>query len=694
MKITLLTLLSLVLVSLPVFPGGFTADLSTQDSPVIAFPASPDLNPEEKLGCIITADSVSFALFAPRAAQITIEIFDTSLNSRQNSPMRQTSDGIWRFTSIQDLTGMFYGYHITGNDRQDRFYQPAFLIADPYSSAVMTQNDYRHQAYTLIIDESFDWGSDTWLEIDWQDLVIYEAHIRDLTAHKSSGLLENLRGTYLGTVHPAGRSGINHLQTLGVNAIELLPAQEFANIEIPFQVEINGVTNTWNPYSRNHWGYMTSYFFAPESYYASDGSLDPGEFLGGSGRAVREFKQMVTAFHQAGIAVIMDVVYNHTSQYDYQPLKYIDRKYYYNLDSDNNFTSLSGCGNDLNTARPMTRKLIIDSLKKWALDYHIDGFRFDLAAMLDWQTLSAIRDELTFLNPHIILIAEPWGGGKYDPAGMSEHGLAAWNDVFRNTIKGQNPIDGQGFIFGKLWENADIPEIQSLIQGYEIQDGGFFQSSAHSVNYLESHDDHTLGDFIRLALLQVTETDSIADPCSHNKLTPGQMQLHKLAAFILFTSQGPIMLAEGQEYARSKVIAPSSAPDANIGRIDHNSYNKDNETNWLNYDFMDDNMELVKFYRNLISLRAEYPILKHSSSSDYTFFPGSNPLSFGYTISSDLSTIAVLYNGNPSDEAEFILNAPSWRAQFWTESIKEIKWGAKTTSITQKPSSGCFLVKN
>jgi pullulanase len=648
---------------------------------------------DEKLGCTVNGAHTDFALFAPSAADVELFIFDGDLHPLQNVEMQKTDNGIWRFSIEQNLTGKLYSYRIEGDNSAGEMFNPAALIGDPYSSAVVTFNDYHQHTYSIIVDESFNWEGDKWVPIDQRDLVIYEMHIRDMTADKTSGTPEKLRGTYSGLISPQSKGGINHLRTMGVNAVELLPAQEFDNIELPYMKDAEGLVNNWNPYARNHWGYMTSYFCAPESYYASDGNLASGNYSGKSGNAVKEFKQMVKALHKEGIAVLMDVVYNHTSQYGYNPLKYIDKKYYYILDENNNFIGNSGCGNDLDTSRPMTRKLIIDSLKKWVIDYHIDGFRFDLAAMIDGATLEEIRDELKAVNPNIILIAEPWGGGNYDPSGMSEYGYAAWNDVYRNTIKGQNPNDGKGLIFGNYWGGADIAKIQSLITGFEREDGGYFQSAQQSVNYLESHDDNTMGDFIRMGLGAVGEKDSIADVRKFNKLTPAELQTNKLGAFFLFTSKGPIMLAEGQEYARGKVIAPTKAADKNIGRIDHNSYNKDNASNWLNYDLMQDNRELVDFYRNLIKFRKDYSALRQSEKESYKFISGSNTLSLGYKLGSDKQAMIVLYNCNPSEAAAFNLDEKDWKAGFWGESVQSIVRTDSAATVTIKPSSGCVLVK-
>ncbi len=215
-------------------------------------------------------------------------------------------------------------------------------------------------------------------------------HVRDMTTHPTSTAKQ--KGSYLGLVEPNQNGGIEHIKSMGVNAVQLLPTQEFANVEVPYKDETTPVYNDWNPYSRNHWGYMTTFFFAPESYYASDGTDTPNAWNGTDGRAVNEFKDMIKSFHNEDIAVIMDVVYNHVSNYDWHPLKYIDRESYFRLDENGNYISHSGCGNDTQSENPKMRQLILESLKYWMTAYHIDGFRFDIGNLIDAKTRQLIID--------------------------------------------------------------------------------------------------------------------------------------------------------------------------------------------------------------------------------------------------------------------------------------------------------------
>jgi pullulanase/glycogen debranching enzyme len=368
---------------------------------------------------------------------------------------------------------------------------------------------------------------------------------------------------------------------------------------------------------------------------------------------------MVKAFHKEGIAVLMDVVYNHVSQYDYNPLKYIDKFYYFRLEEDCLFTSVSGCGNDLKTERPMTRRLIVDSVIHWMKEYQIDGFRFDLAKLIDWQTIDAIREEALQVNPDVILIAEPWGGG-YDPAGFSDHGWAAWNDQIRNGVKGQNPHDGRGFIFGEWQGENDVNSLRRYLTGSLRENGGQYIKTSHSINYLESHDDHTMGDFIRLGLGDVTEDQIIQDLKKHITLTPTQLKLNKLAALFLFVSQGPIMIHEGQEYARSKVIAPTLVPDPAVGKIDHDSYNKDNETNWLNFDHAELNRELVNYYKGLIALRQAHPAFRRAKPSDYQFLETTDSHFISLQLVYDGKEYLAFLNGNRLSDQEIELPGGEW----------------------------------
>jgi len=655
---------------------------------------------DKELGCFWDQRETFFRLFAPQAKWVKLILFEKYEDEKgAEYDMSRIGDGVWECRLPGFYFGQYYGYRLDRPTDETEKFNPNLLISDPYSKAVATRNEYRHRGKTLILDTSqYDWQGDSPLQHKLEDLIIYECHIRDMTAHPSSGVSSKLAGSYKGLITKNIKGGLEYIKSLGVNAVEFLPVHDFGNVEYPYGVPVNGIINTWNPYARNHWGYMTSHFFAPESYYASEQTLDPGGVCGLDGRQVFEFKDVVRAFHKKNIAVILDVVYNHVSQYDLNCFKHIDKNYYFQLNEDQTFCSASGCGNDFRTNRPMSRRLIVDSIKYWMREYHVDGFRFDLAAMIDWETIDEILTEARKINPDVILIAEPWGGGGYKPAEFSKHGWAAWNDQIRNGVKGQNPVNAQGFIFGKYFENNNLETIKRYILGNLVKDGGLFKEKSHSVNYLESHDDHTFGDFIRIGLGDITEDQYVGGTPNEQKLTPKQLALNKLGALILFTSQGPLMIHEGQEYARSKVIAPTIVPDNHVGRIDHNSYNKDNETNWLNFEHPELNRELVDFYKGLIKLRKEHPAFRRSRKSDITFFNHKIPLVTSFLInkdgSGDKNNFFVLLNANMEKKAEFYLPDGEWQVvvdteRAGTETLRQIK-GNK---IKLAPSSGMVLLQ-
>ena len=649
----------------------------------------------QPLGYHIEGDSITFRLFAPRAKWVKIVHFTNYRQMAGNSHlMKRDDDGTWWFRAPNSWLGSYYGYRVWGATGEGEMFDSTLVLADPYSPAVVTLNHYTHPGKTIILPpDTFVWQDTEFRPPAWRDLIIYEMHIRDLTAHPTSGLPDGKRGYYRSLWQEPQEGGLPYIRSLGVNAVELLPAQDFGNREVPYRDSTAPVFNTWNPYARNHWGYMTSYFLAPESYYASGNNMEEGFYCGADGSQVQEFKEMVQAFHRNGIAVLMDVVYNHVSQYDYNPLKYIDKYYYFRVNPDGSFTSVSGCGNDLKTERPMARRLIVDSVVHWLREYHVDGFRFDLANMIDRETVKAITRAAQQIKPGVILIAEPWGGG-YDPSGFSEHGWAAWNDQFRNGVKGQNPHNGFGFIFGHWQGSNSVTSLQRYITGSLREFGGQFRQASHSVNYLESHDDYTLGDFIRIGLGEVDEKQRITDIDAHARLSSAQLRLNKLAALFLLTSQGMVMLHEGQEYARSKVIVKTEAPDTNWGRIDHNSYNKDNATNYLNFRHSRMNRELVEYYRGLIALRRQHSAFRRAQPNDFQFYSQENPLHIVYRLSYGGKQYLVLMNGDPQHRLEFSTPPGAWGVLVDSHRASAKVWRRIAKNVVTVPAtSGMVLEK-
>ena len=636
-------------------------------------------------GAFVEGNQTTFKIHAPRSTEVYLVIFKKPEDELgKEYPMVKNDFGDWTITRSDVDFGALYGYRLSGpvND-------PNIIIADPYSKATVTNNSHQHIAKSLIINEDYDWNGDQWVSIAPEDLIIYEMHIRDMTAHHSSEAY--LKGTYLGLTDETQRGGIPHLIEMGINAVQIMPLQDFANVEVPFQDKNQSINNDWNPYAINHWGYMTSFFFAPESYYATDGTNKPLSWNGTDGRAVHELKDMVKAFHNKNIAVIMDVVYNHVSQYDYNPLKYIDRDLYFRFDEKGNWSAKSGCGNDCKTESPVMRNLILESIKYWMTEYHVDGFRFDLGQLIDTNTRDLIISELRTINPNVIILAEPWGGG-YDPAGFSDQGWASFNDQFRDGLKGSVfDIKDKGFLFGKLRKGDDQKFLRRLATGSLREHGGQYISSDHSVNYLESHDDLTFGDRLRITGGFNEKHEIINDPISHAKVDGDLLAMNKLGALYLFTSQGIVFMHQGQEWARSKVIANTDAPDEFEGQIDHNSYEKDNETNWLNWNEKGLNSDLVDYYKGLIQLRKKYPSLRKSNPEDFKFFDFGKQIAVGYIVKEKM---AIIMNGSKTDNVSTTLPIGNWRMIVDGDSVQLDSHKIMSGEINIAPISGMVLVRN
>lgn len=617
---------------------------------------------DKKLGSFVEGGKTIFRLFAPSATLVKLCVFEKAADKKSKEYyMIRDEQGVWELKVDGELYGKFYGYKVY--HKGDDFTNPNIPVCvDPYSKAVATYTTFMNPRKSIVVkEENYDWESDQWIHRDWRDLIVYEMHIRDLSAHKSSGAKKP--GTYQGLIEKGIKGGLEYIKKLGVNTVELLPTQDFGYCELPYRDSLAGKFNTWNPYERNHWGYMTGAFFAPASYYSEDWkSLKWNKWMGTTGKQITDFKDMVKAFHKSGIGVVMDVVYNHLSEYEVGNLKQIDKEYYFRLDEKGNYIAESYCGNDLKTERPMVRRLIIESLIYWMKEYHVDGFRFDLGKLIDWKTVEDISTELRKVNPKVVIVCEPWGGG-YDPNGFSRRNWGAWNDQIRNGIKGENPNNGLGWIFGHWYGNNSPQRIKSYVNGTLMRDSlGLFVQKEHSVNYLESHDGYTLGDFIRIGLKEVDPHKVIKDVDKNVKLTPLQLKTNKLAALFLLTSQGMTMINSGQEYARSKVIPHNiAAKDTNKGRIDHNSYDKDNETNYLNFKHAEINKDLLDYYKGLIGLRKKYASFRHADYEDITFYE--HPISkygLGYVINSDDDTFVVLFNADQHQSLEFPLPEGVW----------------------------------
>ena len=642
------------------------------------------MQPIKKLGlsygAFLRPGGIEFRIYAPSSDTVKLVIFEKVDDESGNEyPMEKLENGDWTYFLKNAPLGTLYGYRLTGPWNDDNV-----IVADPYSKAAVTQNSWRHVAKSLVVDNAFDWENDTWQPTHVQDLIIYEAHVRDLTQHESSGAKS--KGSYLGLIERGQKGGVEHLKSMGVNAVQFLPLWDFANVEIPYKKKADGMYNDWNPYERNHWGYMPTFFMAPESYYASDWTDERGQWNGKDGRAVIEMKEMVKSLHKEGMAVILDVVINHVSNYDWHPLKYIDRSVYFKLDENDNYISQC-CGNLLETDHEKVQQYVIESLKYWMTEYHIDGFRFDQCFLLSSKTATLIINELKSINPDVIIYGEAWSDREVE---FSKIGWGSFNGKFRDVLRGDlHNTDIKGFLFGQYRNGESLEDLKTIIMGSSYGKNKIYQSTSHSINFLEVHDDYCFSDYLRFSTGKNSKDDIINDQMEHIALTPEIFNINKLAAVILLTSQGVPLIHQGQEWAHTQIIAETDAPDTDIGKMDRNPYNKDNETNWVNWIEKEQNSKLVDYYQGLISIRKALPELRHARINDFKF-QGLSETALGYVIK---NSVAVYLNGSKAEPVSTELPEGEWKLLANKEQVNPDGIQTMSGMITIPRTSGMVLQK-
>lgn len=582
-------------------------------------------------GATLDHKGCNFALFSKNAKSVSLLLFNSNDNSKPShiilldNKINKTGD-VWHIY-IQDIKqGQQYGYIIDGPyepNKGHRFNKNKLLV-DPYTKAVTgsynwnkneafgyiigsdlkdlsfgSQKNYDSEVKSVIVDcADFDWEGDKQLNIPLKDSIIYEAHVRAFTQDPSSKV--KYPGTYLGLIEK-----IPYLKKLGITTIELLPVHEFNELE---NTRLNPVTKKR---LKNFWGYSSLAFFAPESWYSSK-----REGIA----AVNEFKKMVKALHKAGIEVILDVVYNHSGEgNELGPtlsFKGLDNSIYYMLENGRYYKNYSGCGNTLNCNHPVVKRLIKDSLRYWVVDMHIDGFRFDLAAILgrdiegkwvpDYSVLSEISHDPILSNTKII--AEGWdAAGLYKVGGFPE-GWAEWNGKFRDDVR--------SFIKG---DNEKVKEIANRITGSAdlFYFGG--KKPYHSINFTTCHDGFTLNDLVSYNEKHNLENGENNNDGSNNNISwncgyeggTNDEEIIKLRdrqmknfIAILMLSQGTPMILSGDEIKFSK-------------KGNNNTYCHDNNFNWLDWNLYDKNKDFFMFFKYMINFRK-----KHSTLRREKFFTG------------------------------------------------------------------------
>ena len=578
------------------------------------------------LGATWDGLGVNFALFSEHAKAVELCLFDSAADVRESVRLRlpERTDHVWHGYLPDVRPGQLYGYRVHGPyaPQDGHRFNPAKLVLDPYAKAIgrclewgdaifgytvghpqqdLAQDDRDNAAIaplSAVIDPAFTWGDDRRPRTPWHETIIYELHVRGFT-YRHPGVPEALRGTYLGVSSDAA---LQHLRDLGVTAVELMPVHCHATDAHLVSLGLD-----------NYWGYNSLAYFAPDVRYAS---------AKGRMAAVREFKMMVRALHDAGLEVILDVVYNHTAEGDdlgpTLSMRGIDNASYYRLMPDNprRYQDFTGCGNTLNMRHPRVLQLIMDSLRYWAVEMHVDGFRFDLASALARELFEVDKLGSFFdiiqqdpVLSQVKLIAEPWdlGEGGYQvgnfPAGWTE-----WNGRYRDLVR-------------RFWrgDGGTVSELASRLAGSSdlYAQGG--RRPYASINFITSHDGYTLSDLVSYERKHneangegnrdgesnnLSWNGGVEGPTTNQAiLTLRARQVRNFLATLLL-SQGVPMLCAGDEFGRTQ-----------LGN--NNSYCQDNEVSWLDWNLSDAQRDLLAFARRVIRLRIAHPALRRR-----TFFQG------------------------------------------------------------------------
>ena len=572
------------------------------------------------LGATIMADGINFAIFSRHADNVSLLIFKPGEAAKEtefalDSKLNRTGD-IWHIKVHNLPQDRRYGFRASGpHDPKGsgHFFSSSQILLDPYAKALTgghqwgipyrrrnpqsSESDFKRRC--AIVDDRFDWEGDRPLNIPLKDSVIYELHIRGFTKHKSSEV--DHPGTYAGIIEK-----IPYLQELGITAVELLPVFEFNEME-----NIFNDPETGRPL-KNFWGYSPLAFFAPKASYAVNGT---------NGNQVREFKEMVKALHRAGIEVILDVVYNHTAEggangptYSFRGL---DNTIYYLLDGESrDYLNFSGCGNTFNCNHPLVRHLIMDSLRYWVIEMHVDGFRFDLASILGRSPTGEVLANPPMVEKiaedpilaHTKIIAEAWdAAGLYQVGSFSSHPRwAEWNGKFRDDVR--------SFLCGSGNTAALATRIAGSSDLYQQND----RRPYNSINFITSHDGFTLRDLVSYnhkhnlkngennrdgSNHEISWNSGKEGETTNSKILRLRDRRHRTMAVILMLSQGVPMLTAGDEFARSQ-------------GGNNNAYCQDNAISWLDWQLVENNKGLHRFFRLLIALRKAHPIFRRAD-----FFP-------------------------------------------------------------------------
>jgi pullulanase len=593
------------------------------------------------LGLSYSPAGSAFRVYAPTARTVQLNLYRDALagEAYRNIDMQRSEGGTWTAEIPENLKGIYYTYRASINDKWGH------AVPDPYARMVGV-NGRRALVEDLRLSDPQNWDNDKSPSFkNPTDAVIYELHVRDASISEHSGI--KMKGKFLGltesgTKNAGGFStGLDHLKELGVTHIHLLPSYDFYTVD-----------ETQPDKPQYNWGYDPLNYNVPEGSYSTNAR-------DGLAR-IREFKTLIQAFHDNGLRVVMDVVYNHTMLTEDSWFNQIVPGYYYRQNRDGTFSNATACNNETASERPMMRKYILESVKYWVKEYHVDGFRFDLMGVHDIETMNLIAKELRAIKPDILLYGEGWTAGASplpdDIRALKKNAykldnIAVFSDDIRDGIKGSVfDIKDRGFASGKKGMEESVkfgivaatkhPQVK--FDSVNYSKAPYATSPFQVVTYCECHDNNVLYDKLKLSCPEASEQEL--------------KEMHKLALSIVLTSQGITFLHAGTEFLRSKKGV-------------ENSFESGDGINAIDWDLKTRNRDVFQYVTGLISMRREHPAFRMTSAGDIAanldFLQSSGNL-ISYTINGKPSgdkwaRIFVAFNGSRQSK-NLVLPAGKWKA--------------------------------
>jgi pullulanase len=629
----------------------------------------------DDLEMMIDNKGTHFTLWSPQADEVKVLLYNTGANTApyDSLSMQRGDNGTWRASVAEDLKGKFYTFRVK--------HHGAWLKETPgvWAKAVGV-NGSRAAIIDFKDTNPVGWAEDKGPSIAHiTDAVIYEMHHRDFSVHPTSGIAN--KGKFLALTEPethspfGDKTGIEHLKELGVTHVHILPSYDYNSVD-----ETNLLSNQYN------WGYDPYNYNVPEGSYSTN-PTNPAT-------RIYEMKQMIKALHDAGIGVVMDVVYNHTADNDESNFSLTAPGYYYRHRADGTYSDASGCGNETASDRKQMGDFIVNSVKYWAKEFHIDGFRFDLMAIHDINTMSRVAAELKTINPSIFVYGEGWTAGD-SPLPTSERalkenvakmdGIAVFSDDIRDAIKGHySDASDRGFATGKPGneETVKIGIVAATAHPQVDYSKGnnskfaYATSPCQIINYVSCHDDLMLTDKLAKSMPGSTEAE--------------RQRAARLAQTIVFTSQGTPFMFAGEEIFRDKHGV-------------HNSYKSPDSINAIDWTLKHTNREQFDYYQQLIALRKAHPAFRMTTAEDiakhlvFDKTTQSNVLSYSLKDNANGDTwreIKLVFNGN-SEAVSVKIPKGEWTVIARDGKINVDGMGTlKGGTVTVEPTSALILAKS